>query len=352
MQVQTSHVYTPPNTPVARPAADDAKKATPSATAPAATEPATTNAVTGTTGSNLSAETTAALLESSQQASTSDLASSLSKASQHGLDAIANDPTYAKKRAEILGTAPELLVVHKLPGTAMEMSQAFAMRDDLAVAFKQREAVYNSKTAEGLSPAQVYAEMLAFQINQSEHNARADIYQGDPVGTRTNRLKAEHAYLKQAIIDANSTGAASQQVEELGDRDKGFMREIANNPAVASRMARAAGGGDLMHFDLSSNTMTAADKALLIPLGSTTHPRVIMLNKRETMAASELKQGLSAAEVYQHVLEFNAKLPESYGNSLDQTGQTPPGAWNKHQQAMADYLKQAIADANSTEVTG
>ena len=162
------------------------------------------NVVTGTTGSRLSAETTAELMKSSQQASTSAPASPLSKAVQHGLDSIANDPKYATTRAKVLGTAPELLAVSKLPETPSEMSQAYAMRDDLAVAFKQRETVYNSKRAEGLPPAQVYAEMLAFQITQSEHNARADHYQGDPAGTRSNRLKAEYTYLQNAIAQGTS----------------------------------------------------------------------------------------------------------------------------------------------------
>ena len=146
---------------------------------------------------------------------------------------------------------------------------------------------------------------------------------------------------------------ATQQAEGLGERDKSLMREIANNPALASQMARTANGPDpIKGINFSSSILTAADKAGLIPLGDTTHPTAIMLNQRGKMAESELKQGTPPAEVYMHILEFNANLPQSYGDSLDQTGQTPPGAWNKHQQAMADYLKQAIAQANTSEATG
>jgi hypothetical protein len=146
---------------------------------------------------------------------------------------------------------------------------------------------------------------------------------------------------------------ATQQAEDLSERDKSLMREIANNPALASQMARTANGPDpIKGINLSSNILTAADKAGLIPLGDTTHPTAIMLNQRGTMAEGELKQGTPSAEVYMHILEFNANLPQSYGDSLDQTGQTPPGAWNKHQQAMADYLKQAIAQTNSSAATG
>lgn len=206
-----------------------------------------------------------------------------------------------------------------------------------------------------LNTRKTYATQVA---TKSEQKSTTEITPSSTAAAGITSQSADNAVTGTtgSHLSAGTTAElikATQQAEGLSERDKSLMREIANNPALASQMARTANGPDpIKGINLSSNILTAADKAGLIPLGDTTHPTAIMLNQRGTMAESELKQGTPPAEVYMHILEFNANLPQSYGDSLDQTGQTPPGAWNKHQQAMADYLKQAIAQANSSETTG
>ena len=170
----------------------------------AAAVTAKTNAVTGTTGSRLSAETTAELIKSSQQANTSAPVTHLAIAIQHHLDEIANNPSYASSFAQTYGSGPILLMANPPPKMPSDSTRVADMAADLNAAFKERQVVYKSKTAEGLPPAQVYSEMLALSISQTEHNARADHYQGDPVGTRSSELKAEYAYLQNAIAKASS----------------------------------------------------------------------------------------------------------------------------------------------------
>ena len=174
----------------------------------------TTNAVTGTTGSRLSAETTAELIKGSQQASTPATETSFPAGIFNGLDDVANDPVYAAKRAETIGTKNELFAwnVADIPKNGDPPSvwatfgrKVVAVQADAEAARSQRESVYNSKLAEGLPPAKIYAELLAFNAAQSEYNARIDHLQGDPVGTRSNFLQAQHDYLKQAIATTNSS---------------------------------------------------------------------------------------------------------------------------------------------------
>ncbi len=74
-------------------------------------------------------------------------------------------------------------------------------------AFAPRKALYESKKAEGMPPAQIFAELLAFNATQTEYNALADKMQGKPDGYTTNVIKAEHAYLQQDIAQANSSKA-------------------------------------------------------------------------------------------------------------------------------------------------
>jgi len=151
-------------------------------------------------------------------------------------------------------------------------------------------------------------------------------------GTTGSRLSAEtDGYL----IHESQEDAPSQGDGTLNDIEKRFLTSIANNPEHAARMSRGGGYADARRGPIPKLSMIRTDSYSGF------------IKQRRALSESEIKQGIPSAEIYQHILEFNAKLPQGYGDSLDQTGQTPPGAWNKHQQAMADYLKQAIVQSDS-----
>ena len=230
MTVGAAHAYTPPLNShemyAARTAAKGEQKSTstaaPTSTAAVGVTGQTTDStVFGTTGSRLSAETTAELIKTTQQASAPADGSTLQVATQHHLDEIANNSEYAAKQSNLVGTRLTPIVSTGGLLSSLRNSNSLAEKEAILgqmdqinaanlTAFAPREVLYESKKAEGVPPAQIFADILAFNATQTEYNSLADKMGGKPDGYTTSMLKAEHAYLQQAIAQANSSEATGE----------------------------------------------------------------------------------------------------------------------------------------------
>lgn len=133
---------------------------------------------------------------------------SLPIGTQHGLDDIANDPEYAATRAKSLGTETLLgfMPMDTFPknGDPDSVWNAFRTKmNGLQQAMNQEKArrteFYESKVAENLPPAEIYAEMLAFIANDTAYNTYADTIADKPPGSRASSYAAEHAYLTKVL---------------------------------------------------------------------------------------------------------------------------------------------------------
>lgn len=139
---------------------------------------------------------------------------SLPIAIQHHLDDIANKPEYAATQSKLVGKHLTAIVstgglLSSLGNTASlaEKEAILSKMDQIkaanAAAFAPREMLYESKTAEGVPSAQIYADILAFNATQNEYNALADKEGGKPAGYTTAMFKAAHDHLQKAIAAAN-----------------------------------------------------------------------------------------------------------------------------------------------------
>lgn len=180
-----------------------------SAAVEGAAKPSADNAVTGSTGSNLAAETMASLIESVQQEEDVEGGYQLPIGTQHGLDDIANDPVYAARRAKEMGTYPNILPIkaEDMPknGDPDSVWVAFAKKMEVRMALteqvdKERTAYYESMMAEGLPPAEIVARLLEFNASLSE---RFDIYKEADANMSWSAFhSASHDYLRQAMGQA------------------------------------------------------------------------------------------------------------------------------------------------------
>jgi len=172
--------------------------------------------VTGTTNQNLSSENLRQLISSNEVAETSEetRGDNLHISTKHGLEDIANDPEYAAERARTLGTAYMLVLIpeDQMPknGDPASVWTAFARKTDALKATMEqdkatRTAFYDSKVAEGLPPAEIYAQLLSFVANDTQRNEHYDNVSEKPAGTRSSEFQDQYSYLRQ-LLNQNHLG--------------------------------------------------------------------------------------------------------------------------------------------------
>lgn len=157
-------------------------------------------------------------MASTENSSSDDAGSSLPIGLRHGLEDIANDPVYAAKRAKELGTVQMhvLMPASDFPknGDPASVWNAFhAKMQPVIQAMNQeqtrRSEFYNSKVAEGLPPAQIYAEMLKFVANDTAYNEYCDGISKNPAGTKSAFYQAQHDYLAGILNKATPSDTQS-----------------------------------------------------------------------------------------------------------------------------------------------
>jgi len=168
-------------------------------------------------------------------------------------------------------------------------------------------------------------------------------------GTTGSRLSAE---TDGYMIQASQEGVAPQQSGALTAAEKRYLTSIADGNMQEGMDKYAKMFASSLDAVSWKKILAEGPPASSGGWGHRTGPSSNVQNQREALYDSEIAKGTPPAEIIMRIMEFNANLPQSYGDSLEQPGLSDPGAWNKHQQAMADYLKQAIAQANSSEATG
>ena len=224
MTVGAANTYTSPlNTHEAyatRTAAKDEQKTTDAATSTraavaGATGQAADNAVTGTKGSNLSAEVMGQLIAVTQEVGASNADSEaydgpLSIADREYLKDIAGNPGFAASEARLFGTSGGGVFVGK---TLPSVNNGFSDADRKAFLTKQagqmarekqvqgeRTAYYESLSGQGLSPAEIFSKLLEFNANLPEsHDAAIGWSESGASMSYSEYNKTRHDYLQKLL---------------------------------------------------------------------------------------------------------------------------------------------------------
>ncbi|WP_141400638.1 hypothetical protein [Magnetospirillum sp. 15-1] len=190
---------------------------------------ASANSVSGSLGDLLSPQTKGQIIQQTQQsddvATSQDNAPSRppgwSDAVEHGMDDIANDPAIAALRAQQLAKGTDAIEVRAAvndPSLSPEERAAQAMANlnknqaieqQTKAVQQQRMALYDSETAKGTPPAEIFAKLL--QFNASQPQSYGDQLMPHEAGaTWASWQTAQLEYLQGAMAKAGTTQAISQ----------------------------------------------------------------------------------------------------------------------------------------------
>ena len=168
-------------------------------------------------------------------------------------------------------------------------------------------------------------------------------------GTTGSRLSAE--VMGQLI-------AVTQEVETantlLPEATQNGLNDVANDPRIAEKRAKDLGRGfDLPVWDHVPGSQAGDPPydVIVKKLKDLKEMTSKVQNERQAIYEKGLAEGVPPAQLVLKLLEFNANLPQSYGDKLDQRANSRPDKWQSDHQAMAGYLRQAIAQANASEAT-
>ncbi|MBL4691950.1 MAG: hypothetical protein JKY92_01290 [Magnetovibrio sp.] len=183
---------------------------------PSTSPAAKADAITGISGVKLSSEMMDQLIASAQQTDPTNTAPAkyngiLSAPERHGLDRLANDNNYAQMRSESIGAAPDLIRIDasQMPknGGDPAYAKAFYERIDnlqqkTSEVSDKRLAFYDSQVAQGLSHAQVLANVMEFNANLSQDYWDSLNIGFDKSNQTVAHFQASHDYLQHAIDTA------------------------------------------------------------------------------------------------------------------------------------------------------
>jgi len=161
----------------ARTDGNDEQKAS-SATTTASTPQTNANAVTGTTGSNLSKEVIDQLMAEAQETGVSNTDTKaydgpLSIGERHHLEDIVNNPDYGASEAKRFGTWISLVRVAG-PNSDLNQMNLFSEENQAKIKTRmadakqvqgERTVYYESLKGQDLTPAEIYAKLLEFNVN-------------------------------------------------------------------------------------------------------------------------------------------------------------------------------------------
>lgn len=160
-------------------------------------------------------------------------------------------------------------------------------------------------------------------------------------GTTNSTLSSE---VMQFVI------SSTQEVETantlLPEATQNGLNDVANDPRIAEKRAKDLGRGfDLVAWDHVPGTQAGDPPydVIVKNLKDLKEMTSKVQNERQAIYEKGLAEGVPPAQLVLKLLEFNANLPQSYGDKLDQRANSRPDKWQSDHQAMASYLRQAIA---------
>ena len=187
----------------------------------------------------------------------------------------------------------------------------------------------------------------------SEPSSSADSQRGAAhsiSGVATTWLAADTAsYAMQSAqsVDDGATGDALSTAMRNG------LDDIANDPEYAAKRAKEMGTLiNAVFFPASEFPKPGASEAEMKAFLKKSSARMKVLEQHQQDRSQYYEelvgQGLSGAETYAKLLEFNANLSGSiYEFSQHSSNQT----WSEHHTAAHDYLLQAMQKASASEET-
>lgn len=179
-------------------------------------------------------------------------------------------------------------------------------------------------------------------------------------GTTGSRLSKE--VMGQLIAAAQEANVSSTDTKAydgpLSVGERHTLEDIANNPGFAASQAKLLGRrGEAVFVGKTlpgvNNGFSDADrKAFLIKQAGQMANEKQVHGERTAYYESLMGQGLSPAEIFSKLLEFNANLPESHDATLGWSESGVSLSYSDFQKARFDYLQNLIGQANSSEATG
>lgn len=169
-------------------------------------------------------------------------------------------------------------------------------------------------------------------------------------GAMNGKLSSE---VMQYVI--SSTQEAKTDNTLLPEATQNGLSDVANDPRAAEKRAKQLGMGvDLVAWDHIPGTQAGDPPydVIVQKLEDLKQMTSKVQNERQAIYEKGLAEGIPPAQLVLKLLDFNASLPQSYGDKLDQRANSQPDKWQSEQLGMADYLRQAIAQTNSSEAVG
>ena len=126
---------------------------------------------------------------------------------------MANDPGYAKQMSESIGTAQDLVRIHasQMPknGGDPAYAKAFYERMDglqlkASEVGDQRTSFYKSQANQGLSSAQIYANLMEFNASLSQDYWDSMSIGFEESNQTVEHFQASHNYLQNLIDQRNA----------------------------------------------------------------------------------------------------------------------------------------------------
>lgn len=170
----------------------------------AAAQQATGTDPTGSGDPTATADSAASTAASDSTAAGADLPIGV----QHWMQDIANDPTFAAQQASEWANSQPVVCFNlaDLPKNGAPASVWMAFNDKMNAEMKvaeqvqqQLKALYQTETAKGVAPAQIYADMLNLKASQPQSYLDTQGFAGENV---KSLLTSQMAFLQQAIDGA------------------------------------------------------------------------------------------------------------------------------------------------------
>jgi len=219
MRIENNSVYIPPlSMQTSRPAtnANLEQESTSKASGnqkTVATDSTNPAAVVAAPSNNLAKETISHLISATQETDTSNANSEeyqgiLSESERRHLEQVANDSGYAKQMSESIGTAQDLVRIHEsqMPKNGGDPAYAKAFYERLdglqlkaSEVGDKRTSFYKSQVNQGISPAQIYANLMEFNATQSQDYWDSMSIGFEKSNQTTKRFQASHDYLQNLI---------------------------------------------------------------------------------------------------------------------------------------------------------
>lgn len=193
------------------------------------------------------------------------------------------------------------------------------------------------KTTAAVAPTGTAAASIT---NQSADNAVA--------GTTGSRLSAETTgFIIQATQETDTSNVSFKEYQGvLSESERRHLEQVANDPGYAKQMSESIGTAqDLVRIHESQMPKNGGDPAY----AKAFYERMDGLqlkaseegDKRTSFYKSQVDQGISSAQTYANLMEFNASLSQDYWNSLS-IGFEKSNQTTEHFQASHDYLQNLI----------